>query len=115
MKKYLLALYQPDGPPPPPPVLDDIMRDVEALNRELRAAGAYVMAAGLHPPSTATVLRREGGTVIATDGPFAESKEHLGGFTIVQAPHLEAALAWGRRLAQATTLPVEVRALAERS
>lgn len=64
---------------------------------------------GLHPPSTATVLRPQGERVLTTDGPFAEGKEHIGGFTIVRAPDLDAALEWGRRLALVTTLPVEVR------
>ena len=85
------------------------MRDLDALNRELKAAGAWVFAGGLHPPSTATVVRVKDGEVLTTDGPFAEGKEHLGGFTIIKAPDLDAALEWGRRLARATTLPIEVR------
>ena len=109
MKQYLLTVYQPDGPPPTPEVLEEISRDLDALNEEMRAAGAWVFAGGLHPPSTATVVRVSGGEVLVTDGPFAEGKEHVGGFTIVKAPDLDAALAWGRKLAQATTLPIEVR------
>jgi len=109
MPQYLLSVYQPDGPPPPPAQLDAITRDLDALNQELKAAGAWVFAGGLHPPTTATVLRARGGDVLLTDGPFTESKEHLGGFTIVDAPDLDAALAWGTKLARATTLPVEVR------
>jgi hypothetical protein len=68
-----------------------------------------VFAGGLHPPSTATVVRVKDGETLMTDGPFVEGKEHLGGFTIIQAPDLDAALEWGSRLAEATTLPVEVR------
>ena len=109
MTHYLLSIYQPAGDPPPPDVLDKIMSDLDALNDELKAAGAWVFAGGLHPPSTATVLRPREGEVLTTDGPFAEGKEHIGGFTIVRAPDLDAALEWGRRLALATTLPVEVR------
>ena len=109
MKQYLLSIYQPDGPTPPPEVLEKVMRDLDALNRELRAAGAWVFAGGLHPPTTATVVRLQGGDVLMTDGPFTEGKEHIGGFTIVKAPDLDAALAWGRKLARATTLPIEVR------
>jgi hypothetical protein len=109
MKQYLLSVYQPDGPAPPAEVLERISRDLDALNQELRDAGAWVFAGGLHPPTTATVLRVRDGEVLITDGPFAEGKEHIGGFTIVRAPDLDAALAWGRRLAQATTLPIEVR------
>jgi hypothetical protein len=107
--QYLLSIYQPAGDPPPADVLDKIMSDLDALNEELKAAGAWVFAGGLHPPSTATVLRPGDGEVLTTDGPFAEGKEHIGGFTIVRAPDLDAALEWGRRLALATTLPVEVR------
>ncbi|HKE78768.1 MAG TPA: YciI family protein [Solirubrobacteraceae bacterium] len=109
MKQYLLSVYQPDGPTPPPEVLDEIMRELNALNDELKAAGAWVFAGGLHAPSTATVLRAKGDEVVMTDGPFTEGKEHLGGFTIVRAPDLDAALRWGRRMAEITTLPVEVR------
>jgi hypothetical protein len=109
MKQYLLSVYQPDGPVPPAEVLEGISRDLDALNRELEAAGAWVFAGGLHPPSTATVVRVTDGEVLVTDGPFAEGKEHIGGFTIVRAPDLDAALEWGRKLARATTLPVEVR------
>jgi hypothetical protein len=108
MKQYLLSVYQPDGPPPPPEVLERISADLDALNRELKAAGAWVFAGGLHPPSSATVVRVADGDTLITDGPFAEGKEHIGGFTIVRAPDLDAALEWGRRLAQATTLPIEV-------
>ena len=109
MTQYLLSVYQPDGPVPPPEVLEEIMRDLDVLNRELEAAGAWVFAGGLHPPSTATVVRVRDGEVLTTDGPFAEGKEHLGGITIIEAPDLDAALEWARRLARATTLPIEVR------
>ena len=109
MPQYLLSVIQPEGEPPPPAVLDRITRDLDALNRELKATGAWVFAGGLHPPSTATVVRVREGELLTTDGPFAEAKEHLGGFTIIRAPDLDAALAWGARLARATTLPIEVR------
>lgn len=109
MKQYLLTVYQPDGPIPPPEILEPVMRNVDALDRDLKAAGAWVFNGGLHPPSTATVLRLRDGEVLTTDGPFAEGKEHVGGFTIIKVPDLDAALEWGRRLALATTLPIEVR------
>jgi len=116
MAQYLLSVYQPDGPTPPPEDLEKVMRDVGAVNQELKAAGAWVFGRGLHPPSTATVLRLQDGEVLTTDGPFAEGKEHLGGFTIIEAPDLDAALEWGRKLARAITLdpagpglPIEVR------
>jgi len=109
MKLYLLSLYQPGGGTPDPEVLEPIMRDLAALNDEMRAAGAWVFAGGLHEPSTATVVRPRDDEFVVTDGPFAEGKEFLGGFTIVRAPDLDAALEWGRKLARASTLPVEVR------
>jgi hypothetical protein len=89
--------------------LDEVMRELDVVNQELKAAGAWVFAGGLHEPSTATVVRARDGDMLTTDGPFAEGKEHLGGLTIVKAPDLDAALEWGRRLARATTLPIEVR------
>lgn len=109
MKQYLLSVYQPDGEPPPPAVLDPIMRAVDALNQEMKAAGAWVFTARLHLASTATVVRLKEDEVLTTDGPYPEGKEHLGGFTIVRAPDLDAALEWGRKVARATTLPIEVR------
>ena len=109
MKQYLISLYKPDGPPPPPEILDPVMAEIEAMRAELQAAGSWVFGAGLHAPSTATVLRPKDGDVLVTDGPFAEGKEHLGGFTIIKAPDLDAALAWGRRYALVTGLPIEVR------
>jgi hypothetical protein len=115
MKQYLLSIQQPDGPPPPPEVVDmeRVMRDVDALIREAKAAGAWVFNAGLHPPSTATVLRLQGGEVVMTDGPYAEGKEHVGGFVVIKAADLDAALDWGGKLARAVTLPIEVRPIAE--
>jgi hypothetical protein len=108
MKQYLLSVYQPDGIAPPE-VLEPIVRDVEALNKEMVAAGVWVFSAGLHPASTATVVRLRDGDMITTDGPFTEGKEHLGGFSIIRAADLDEALKWGRKLARATTLPIEVR------
>ena len=109
MRQYLLSVYQPDGPPPPADVLDRIMKDIAIVRDGMVAANAWVFAGGLHPPSSATVVRVREGNVLMTDGPYVEGKEHLGGFTIIRAADLDAALEWGRRLAQATTLPIEVR------
>jgi hypothetical protein len=109
MKQYLISIYQPDGPPPPPEILGPIMQELGAIRQELEGAGRWVFAGGLHPPSTATVLRASGDDVLLTDGPFVEGKEVLGGFTIVTAADLDEALAWGRRYARATRLPIEVR------
>jgi hypothetical protein len=109
MKQYLLSMYQPEGDIPPPDVLEKIMRDVRALRQELKTAGAWVFGGGLHPSTTATVVRLQDGDMLTTDGPFAEGKEHIGGFSIIKAPDLDAALEWGGKLARATTLPIEVR------
>jgi hypothetical protein len=110
MQQYLLSVYQPDGEPPAN--LDEIMRDVGAWRDELKAAGAWVFSGGLHPASTATVVRPQGNDVLTTDGPYVEGNEHIGGFTIIAAPDLDAALEWARKGAVATTLPIEVRPLA---
>ncbi|WP_433344744.1 YciI family protein [Micromonospora sp. CA-111912] len=112
MRQYLLSVFQPDGDPPAPEVLAPIMADLGALAEEMRAAGVWVFSAGLHPASTATVVRDRDGETLFTDGPFTEGKEHLGGFTIINAPDLDAALVWGARMAHASTLPVEVRPVA---
>lgn len=110
MTKYLLSVVQPTGGVPEPEVLDRIMADVHAVNDEMQRAGVWVFGAGLHSPDTATTLRPDGkGDVVVTDGPYVETKEHLGGFTIIDAPDLDAALEWGRKLSLATTLPIEVR------
>ncbi len=111
MKQYLLSIYQPDGGTPPPEVLEKVMRDVNALIQEAKAAGVWVFNGGLHPPSTATVVRIQRGDVLITDGPFAESKEHIGGFMIIKAPDLDAALEWARKTGARLIdgLPIEVR------
>jgi hypothetical protein len=110
MKQYLLSIYQPDGEAPPPDVLAQVMRDVGALNEDMKAAGVWVFSGGLHAPSTATVVRLErGGDLLVTDGPYVEAKEHIGGFVVIKAPDLDAALEWARRTARIITLPIEVR------
>ncbi|MEV6102126.1 YciI family protein [Nocardia sp. NPDC051981] len=108
MTEYLLSVYQPDDTAPPDN-LDEIMSELTALDTEMRESGAWVFAAGLHAPSTATVLRAQGSEVLVTDGPFAESKEHIGGFTVIRAADLDEALDWGRRMARVIGLPIEVR------
>ena len=111
MPRYLLTIYQPDGPAPPPERLGPIMADLAQVNADLRAAGGWVFAAGLTPGAPAHVLRLTDGQVQMTDGPFVEAKEHVGGFTVIEAADLEAALSWGARFAKAITLPIEVRPL----
>lgn len=113
MKQYLLSVYQPDGEPPPAPELEKIMRDVNAVSQQMKTSGAWVFSAGLYPADTATVLRLKDADVQTLDGPYIEGKEHLGGFCLIQAPDLDAALEWGRKMARATTLPIEVRPVRE--
>jgi hypothetical protein len=112
VKQYLLSVYQPDvDEAPPAEFLEPIIRDLEVVNAEIRAAGAWVFSAGLDFSGAATVVRLKGDEVLTTDGPYIEGKEHLGGFTVIQAPDLDAALGWGRKFARAITLPIEVRPL----
>lgn len=109
MKQYLLSIYQPDGPRPAPKFLETVGRDCDAFVQEAKAAGSWVFSGGLHLSDTSTVVRLRDGEVLTTDGPYVEDKEHLGGLTIIKAPDLDSALEWGRKLARATTLPIEVR------
>jgi hypothetical protein len=89
------------------------MRDVHAVQQEMQAAGAWVFSGGLYPGNTATVLRQKGGEVVVTDGPFIDSKEQIGGITILKAADLDGALGWGRKLARAIGTPIEVRPFME--
>jgi hypothetical protein len=109
MTQYMLTIYQPDGAPPPPEFLESVGHQLHALNQDIKAAGAWVFSRGLHPASTATVVRVRDREIMITDGPYVEGKEHIGGFWIINAPDLDAALGWARRAALATTLPIEVR------
>ncbi|MGH2886440.1 MAG: YciI family protein [Solirubrobacteraceae bacterium] len=109
MKQYLLSIYQPDGDPPAAEVLEKIAGDVQTVQEEMRAAGAWVFSGGLHAATTATVLDPRSEQMPMIDGPYVEGKEHIGGLVIVRAESLDEALAWGRQVARATTLPVEVR------
>ena len=115
MKQYLLSIcYPAAGTLPLPAELDKIMGDVMALQAEMKSAGVWMFSGGLHAPTSATVLRQQNGDVVLTDGPFIESKEQIGGITILQVPDLDAALLWARKLARATTTPIEVRPFMER-
>ena len=105
MKQYLLSIYQPDGPLPSQDVLDKVMEDMNAFIGETKTSGAWVFSGGLHIPSTATVVRVRDGEALMTDGPFAEGKEHIGGFVIVKARDLDSALEWARKLARILTVP----------
>jgi hypothetical protein len=111
MTQYLLSVWHsPDNPvPTDPAVMQQAFEQVDAFNADLQGAGAWVFAGGLHEPTSATVVRATDGDPIMTDGPFAETKEQLGGFWIITAPDLDAALAWAAKGSTACMAPVEVR------
>jgi len=110
MKQYLMSVYMVEGAPEPSPeAIEQLFADVDKFNDRLRDQGAWVFAGGLHPADTATVVRVQDGEVLTTDGPFAETKEQLGGFWVINAPDLDAALAWAAGATKACKAPVEVR------
>ena len=109
MKQYLLSVYHPEDQALTPEAMDQIGADVNALNKEMMAAGSWVFAGGLFPSTTATVVRVQGADVLTIDGPFVEGKEHVGGFWVIKAPDLDAALDWGRKATRACQTPIEVR------
>jgi hypothetical protein len=111
MNQYLLSVWHDDGYDVDFEG-DDVQRvvaQVDAFNEELRSAGAWVFAGGLHPATSATVVRSTSGEVSMTDGPYAESKEQMGGFWVIEAPDLDRALDWAQRGAAACEGPIEVR------
>ena len=114
MTKYLLSVVTPveGAQPPTPDELTAIMTRVEAVQSRVRQAGAWVFAGGLEAPSSATVLRPKGDEVLLVDGPFAEGKEYLGGFSVIDVADLDEALRWGREFVAAIGLPIEVRPFA---
>jgi hypothetical protein len=110
MPNYLLSVCYPvDATPPPPDELAAIMTRVGLLRADMQSQGVWVFGGGLHDPSSATVVEDRDGVVTMTDGPFIESKEQIGGITIIDVPDLDAALAWGVRKAAAIGVPIEVR------
>ena len=114
MSQYLLSVHMVEGEPEPPAdVIQQMYKAVDAFNQEIQQEGAWVFAGGLEPVSTATVVKVDDGKVLTTDGPFAESKEHLGGFWVVEAPDLDAALKLAARGSAACGAPVEVRPFQE--
>src|SRR6202162_335035 len=114
MKQYLLSVcYPAGGTAPRTAVLKKIGSDLMALRREMQSADVWVFSGGLHAANSATVLRHQNGDIVLTDGPFIESKEQIGGITIVRVPDLDAALLWARKLARATTTAIEVRPFME--
>ena len=110
MTQYLVAIHHPDDYDPAAVEDEAMVRDIDVLNEEMEAAGVRMFAGGLHPASSAMSLRAQpDGTVLITDGPYLKTKEHVGGFWILEAANLDEALAWGRKAAVACRAPVEVR------
>ncbi len=114
MKQYLLSVSMIDGAPPRPAAeTQRAYAQVDQLNAELQSAGAWVFAGGLLPSASATVVRADGDDILMTDGPFTESKEHIGGFWIIEVDDLDAALSWAAKATRACGEPVEVRPFQE--
>ncbi len=110
MTQYMFAVHMVEGEPvPSDEEMQRAFRQVDEFNKEVMESGAWVFAGGLHPPTSATVVRVQDGDVLTTDGPFAETKEQLGGFWVLEAPDLDAALALAARASAACMAPVEVR------
>ncbi len=110
MKQYMLSVHMSEGEDvPSAEEIQQIYKDVDEFNDEVRSQGAWVFAGGLHPADTATVVRVTDGDVLTTDGPFAETKEQLGGFWVIKAADLDEALAWAAKGATACRGAVEVR------
>jgi hypothetical protein len=110
MQQYMLTVHSVEGSPAPSAeARQKVYHDVDVLNSELRSTGAWVFGGGLHPANTATVVQVRDGEVLMTDGPFAEGKEHVGGFWVIAASDLDAALEWAAKATRACAAPVEVR------
>jgi hypothetical protein len=115
MTHYLLSVHSVEGEAREPMTdkeLQQSRNQIHVLEQEMKSAGAWVFSGRLHQPDTATGVRTSGGEVVTTDGPFVESREHLGGFYIIQAEDLDAALAWASRVTGAIKVPIEVRPFA---
>jgi hypothetical protein len=111
MAQYLLSVHSVDGEVGDPMTDEEMQQSwaqIQVLNEELKSAGAWLFSGRLHEPGTATVVRIADGEVVTTDGPFVEAREHLGGFYIIEAEDLDAALVWASKAAAAVGKPIEV-------
>jgi len=113
MTQYMLSVHHGDEVPLSDEEMQQSFKDTEALNSQMEESGVWVFAGGLHAPSTATVVRVKDGAVVTTDGPYAETKEQLGGFWVIEAADLDAAIDWAAKATAACRLPVEVRPFQE--
>ncbi|MGH9212124.1 MAG: YciI family protein [Acidimicrobiales bacterium] len=112
MSRYLLSVHTVEGDAARPPMtaeeMQAFMGRIQALEAEMKSSGSFLFGGRLHDPETATVVRRGAPELVMTDGPFVESKEHIGGFYIIDAPDLDAALAWAGKVVEAVGAPIEV-------
>ena len=116
MTQYMLSVHMVDGQEPPSPEeMQQAFADVDKLNAKMQKQDVWVFGGGLHPASTATVVQAKDGEILTTDGPFAEAKEQLGGFWIIQCADLDAALDWARQATVACRGAVEVRPFQDES
>ena len=116
MTRYLLSVHTVEGEARDPMTDEEMQqtyKQVLLIEEEMKSAGAWVFSGRLHEPDTATVVHHSDGDVLTTDGPFAESKEHLGGFYIIEADDLDAALAWASKVTEVIKTPIEVRPFAD--
>ena len=116
MSQYLLSVHNVTGQAREPMIDEEMQRawePIHALEAEMKSSGAWVFSGRLHDADLATVVRMSNGEVLTTDGPFVESKEHLGGFYIIEADDLDAALAWASKVTTAIMVPIEVRPFAD--
>jgi hypothetical protein len=108
MPRYLLSVHTVEGEVREPMTDEEMrqsMKRIGVLEQEMKSAGAWFSSARLHGPETASVVRVSGGKVLTTDGPFAETKEQLGGFYIIQAEDLDAALTWASKVTEVIKTP----------
>jgi hypothetical protein len=115
MTQYLLSVHSGEGEARDPMTNEEMQRSwkqIQLLNEELKSSGAWLFSGRLHDADTATVVRISDGEVLTTDGPFVEAREHLGGFYIIEAEDLDAALVWASKATAAVGKPIEVRPFA---
>jgi hypothetical protein len=116
MSQYLLSTYSSEAEvapaPPSAEVMQSMMARIVALEADMDSTGTFVFGGHLHGPDAATVVHARDGAVMITDGPFVESKEHVGGFYIIDAPDLDAAIEWARRVSECIGRPIEVQPFA---
>jgi hypothetical protein len=116
MARYMLSVHSVEGEVREPPTAQEMAHNWQQLRiveAEMQSNGAWVFSARLHEPDTATVVRVTNGEILTTDGPFAEAREHLGGFYVINADDLDAALTWASKVTRCIGVPIEVRPFAD--